>query len=105
MIALRVRFTSDEDGLHESRMSVTELDGHLLGPPVETKFESKSRENEEYAWVTGVIRLVNIRIREPNDYLLTLQIDGQSIASTTIYIHGSKEGDPNAQSLPVVRLA
>ena len=91
VIAIRIRSTSDEDGQHTLRLFLSELDGKLLGPPAEAGFESKTLDGEEYTWAAAVIQIPNLRICESNDYLLSLQIDGQSIANTTLYIlDGSK---------------
>jgi hypothetical protein len=106
VIAVRVRSTSEEDGPHSFQLSLTELDGNLLGPPAEAQFETKSRDNEEYTWTQPVIRIPNILIPGPNDYLLTLQIDGCTLANTTIYVTGKKEGGAPEQGQParLVRL-
>ena len=91
VIAVRLRFSSDEDGPHKFHLSLSDLDGKVLGPPAESPFESKTRDGEQYTWLSAVIRVRDIQIAKSDDYLLSLLIDEQSIASTTLFvIDGSK---------------
>jgi hypothetical protein len=92
VIALRVRFSSDEDGPHKLALSLSDLDGTVLGPPANASFVSATRASEHYTWSCAVIRVREIRIAKSDDYLLSLTIDGQSISNTTLFlIDGSKK--------------
>jgi hypothetical protein len=93
-IAVRICSTINEDGKHSLKLSLSDLDGKILGPPAEAPFETKTRDNERYTWTSAVIQIRDIRICEPNDYLLNLQIDGTSIANTTIFVKDGSKRKP-----------
>jgi hypothetical protein len=86
-VAIRMRSTAAEDGMHSLILSLTNLDGKLLGPPAESTFDTSTRENEVCTWTSIVITIRDICIQEPNEYFISLQIDGQSIASTVVYVN------------------
>jgi hypothetical protein len=87
VIAVRICFSSAEDGPHTLHLSVSDLDDKVLGPVAEGCFESKTRTGEQYTWNSAVIRVAGIRIGRRDDYLLSLSIDGQCIANTTIFVY------------------
>jgi hypothetical protein len=87
-VAMRVCFSSEEDGKHSLRLTLCDLDGKSLGPPIDAAFESRSKENEGYSWKAIVVEIPDLRIAVVNDYSLSLEIDGESIANTTLYVSG-----------------
>jgi hypothetical protein len=103
VIAIRLCATSEEDGTHKLELSLTDLDGKLLGPPAKATFVTKTRPNEQYAWTQAVIGIHQIQILEPNEYLLNLQINGHSIANTTLCVIAKSRGDASSGVAPLVR--
>jgi hypothetical protein len=91
VIALRVRATADEDGSHALKLYLSDLDGKSLGPPAEETFETRTIGNETYTQIAAVIEIHDIRIGIATDHLLNLQIDGESIANTTLYVIDGSE--------------
>jgi Family of unknown function (DUF6941) len=85
-IAMRIRFSSDEEGEHRLRVFISDLDGRIVGPAEERTFEACTPPNETFSWLSAVLFLRDIRIQCPNDYRVNVEIDGESIADTTIYV-------------------
>lgn len=86
VIVVRIRSSAAEDGEHSLHLSLSDLDDKLLGPPAEATFQTTTRENEEYTWTQAIIDIGDIRIPGRNDYSLILQIDGKTIAYTSLYV-------------------
>ena len=50
-IAMRIRFSSDEEGKHTLRVFISDLDGHIVGPAEERTFEAQTPDSETYSLV------------------------------------------------------
>lgn len=72
VVAVRVCSESHEDGPHFLQLLLSDADGKSLGLPCEGQFETRTLDQEQYAWTHAVIRLSEIQIGKPNDYLLGL---------------------------------
>ena len=91
-IAIRLCAESEEDGSHSFELSMTDLDGVLLGPPVIEQFDTNTSADEQFVWLNVTVKLLDIQIAKPDDYTLSLKIDGQSIANTTLLVTHSQGG-------------
>ena len=54
-IALRVRFEADNEGTHQVRVSIFDLDDRLVGSPASGETDAASIGNDVHSWIQAIV--------------------------------------------------
>ena len=85
-IALRVTFTSVNEGTRKLKLNFVDADGHAIMPPIEIPVEVVLPEDMHFGTRNFIINIQQLKFDEPGLYSVDLSLDGQSQASIPLLV-------------------
>jgi hypothetical protein len=90
-IALRVRFTRNEEGDHRMRLNVVDADGQNIVPTLDGSVGVKFGSDEESAVANVLINLQQLKFDRFGAYSVNLALDGRHEASLPLFVRATPQ--------------
>ena len=91
-VAIRIRFTMTEHGLHRLTLHIVDDDGNLLIPALEGPFSVEMPGNSQIASANLVLVLGQLKFEKYGEYAINLAIDGRQEASLPLWVRELPKG-------------
>lgn len=85
-MAVRVCYSVEEDGEHVISLAISGLEGVEIGLPLQEILQVHTEGNQIHSWTTTVATFRDLQIVAPNDYTISLRVDGKLLGHTNLYV-------------------
>ncbi|MCS7089577.1 MAG: hypothetical protein RMN51_11700 [Verrucomicrobiota bacterium] len=85
-VALRLTFTTADEGTHQLQLSLMDADGRPIIPPLQITFEIALPEETHFATRNFIFNLQHISFPAPGLYAVDLAMDGQPFANIPLQV-------------------
>ncbi len=86
-VAVRLRFERSEEGEHDFKVIILDMDGATVGPPIQGKLSVKSTGATATSTANLVLNFQGLQFRRIGEHRVDLVIDKQVAASLPIYVN------------------
>ncbi len=90
-IVIRLRFNRIEEGVHEVRVNLVDLDGHLIVPSWHRKLAVQFGGDEESRASNLIIHAEKLPLKHFGAYSIELALDGRHTASLPFFVKELKK--------------
>jgi hypothetical protein len=95
-LALRIVFSTEEEGQHGMKVSLIDEDGKSLLPKIEPTVNIRMPANMFFATVNLVFNLAGLKFEKPGLYRIDVSMDDKIIAGIPLQVlQGATENKPN----------
>src|SRR5260370_37809870 len=85
-IALRVTFSSVEEGAHKLRLNFVNDDGKLVMPSIDVQVEVTLPEGNHFVTRNFVVNIQQLKFEKPGTYSIDVAMDGRQEASIPLLV-------------------
>lgn len=85
-IALRLRFSRIEAGKHRLALSIVDVDGKPVVPPIEGEMDVKFADDAPSSTANLVMNIDSLPVQKFGENAINLALDGRQIASLPIFV-------------------
>ena len=85
--AFRLRYQRSEAGTHQLRLSIEDVVGHPIVPPMQSEIELLPVvQGFDTAAVNMVLNMQRLQFKRPDKYIVRLVVDNEELATLPLYI-------------------
>ena len=96
-IAVRIRFTSIEQGSHQMRLNVIDEDGKAIVPKLEGKLNVPAKKDASSIAVNMILNLQGVKFESFGEYRVDFAIDGRQEASLPFHVKQRQKRTPEKE--------
>lgn len=96
-IAIRIRFSSIEQGSHQMRLNIIDEDGKTIVPKLEGKVSVPSQKDANSIAVNMILNLQGVKFENFGEYRVDFAIDGRQEASLPFHLKQRKQRIPEPE--------
>jgi len=85
-VALRIRFSRIEEGVHKIKINFVDEDGKAILPSLNANTDIKFKEEQQYVVSNLILNIHNLKVEKPGQYSIDLAIDGKSENSLPLFV-------------------
>lgn len=85
-LALKLRFSKEEEGSHKIKVTFGDEDGKLVIPPMDVPVNVKIAEGESTASLNLILNMQQLKLTKFGEYTLDMTLDGVAVANLPLYI-------------------
>ena len=93
-IALRVAFSSEEEGSHKLRLSFVDADGRSVMPPMDVPVEVALPEDTHFLTRNFIVNIQQMKFAQPGLYSIDVFLDTEQRASIPLLVRHSPSQTP-----------
>jgi len=96
-VALRLTFTTADEGAHRLQLNLMDADGRPIVPPLEIGFEIYLPEETHFATRNFIFNMQQVSFPAPGLYAVDIRMDGEALVSIPLQVRklsGSGDSDP-----------
>ncbi len=93
-IALRVTFSSEDEGKHKLRLNFVDADGHSVMPPMDVPVDIALPEDTHFLTRNFIVNIQQMKFAQPGLYSIDVFLDTEQKASIPLLVRHSPPQPP-----------
>ena len=85
-IALRITFTSGDEGTHQMKLHFVDADGHPIMPSMDIPLEIAIPEDTHFGTRNFIVNIQQLKFEAPGLYAIDVTLGGQTITSVPLMV-------------------
>ncbi|NGO39073.1 hypothetical protein G4L39_06635 [Limisphaera ngatamarikiensis] len=92
-VALRLTFTTADEGVHRLQLQLMDADGRPIVPPLEIGFEIYLPEETHFATRNFIFNMQQVSFPAPGLYAVDIRMDGEPLVSIPLQVRKLAAGE------------